>query len=272
MFRQFILHDFVVAELKRCEELYVKFLGDIVGIPKGSLLDRNGHTYRAYRENGRQVQTSIEKDKRLIARMKYKHFIKTVIPGLKRRIDACKLFLKNEQLYDPVAVEQMMKAVYQGLDEHDVFLEGDISLERWLNEPYRRNAFPFEEEHFTDGGVQVRSKAEAMIGTQAEHKGMFFRCEPEKELDTDMQLVYPDFEFFLPNTRRRVCLEHFGRIDDPNYAKRTMFKLANYHRAGLYLGINFFITWETKDKPLNTKDINEVLDHILLLDQRSVCK
>ncbi len=158
MIRQLLLHDMVLQELKRCKALYSKFMDDIVRLPKGSLLNRNGHTYWAYRENGKQIQTPIRKNK-LVRDLKYKHFIKKALPCLLKRIEACMLFLRNELIYDPVSIEQKMKEVYQDIKACDVFMEGDMSLEEWLREPYIRNPQPFEEEHYTDKGQQVRSKA-----------------------------------------------------------------------------------------------------------------
>ena len=56
MDRQLVLHHMIVSELKRYEELYELMMNLLTKLPKGSLLNRNGHMYRAFRENGRQFQ------------------------------------------------------------------------------------------------------------------------------------------------------------------------------------------------------------------------
>lgn len=265
MNRQLYLHLFILDELRRYEKLHSLLQAYLLDAPSGSLLNRNGHIYRAFREGGRQHQMPAGKDAKMIQKIKLKFFIKKALPVLERKINNCKQFIEAECIYEPMMIVEELKSVYQSFDYADIFLEGDYSLENWKSEKYVRNAAPFEKEHFTGGKVQVRSKAEAMIGTQAEARGMHFRCEPEKWIDN--KRAYPDFEFFLPKSRKRVYLEHFGQMDDLKYLKRAMFKLMNYHKAGLFLGINFFFTWETEEKPLTYQEINEVLDIIEALDE-----
>ena len=265
MDKQLRLHELVKEELNRNEELHDLLETELRHLPKGSLLDRNGHLYRAFRENGVQYQKPIKNDKRLLQNLKLRSFIKNALPYIKNRVAICRMFLANDSFYDPVKIEHALREIYQGIDDRRIFLEGDIGAEEWENEKYFRNKYPFREEHFTDGGIQVRSKAEAMIGTQIEHRDMVFRCEPERYVEGVR--VYPDFEIFLPYRRRRVYLEHFGKMDSPEYLRKAMYKIANYHKAGLLSGVNFFFTWETRDKPLNILEINEVLDEIELLDK-----
>lgn len=264
MDRQLILHKLIKEELHRCENLYEKLSAERAKLPKGSLLDRNGHIYRAFREDGRQYQKPIKEDEVLLNNLKLRRYLKKSMPDLAGRIRACKLFLENETFYDPAAAEAGLKPLYKGIVSSDLFLDEDISAELWTAEEYKRNDYPFSETHVTEGGLQVRSKAEAMIGTQMEHLGIMFRAEPQLELGN--QYVYPDFEIFLPNIRRRVYIEHFGRMDDPEYLMKALYKIGNYHKAGLHLGVNFFFTWESREKPLNISEIHSVLEQILQLD------
>jgi len=265
MDKQLWLHRVIMEELARCEKLYDQFQEMLLHLPRGSLLDRNGHTYRAYRENNIQYQKPIKRNTQLVEDMKMRQFLKKGLPLLQKRIEACRAFLQRERFYDPLKIEGEMKKIYSGVSDLPVYLEGDLSESMWKNQNAQRNGYPFEEDHFTAGGEQVRSKSEAMIGTEMEHRNMIFICEPPLWLED--KVVYPDFAVFLPGIRRCVYLEHFGRMDEPGYLKKAMFKLMHYHNCGLYLGINFFFTWETKDHPLNTKEINVVLDKIQSLDK-----
>lgn len=194
MDRQLVLHHMIVSELKRYEELYELMMNLLTKLPKGSLLNRNGHMYRAFRENGRQFQQPINENKELEQAIKLKFFINRALPILKKKIQNCRAFIQNEGLYDPLEIESKTKNIYQGTDMNVVFLESDMSLENWMDEVYTRNNMPFEKEHFT-------------------------------------------------------------------------FKLMNYHKVGLYLGINFFFTWETEDKLLTYQEINIVLNEIEELDR-----
>ncbi len=264
MFIQLDLRQRVLKELKRCERLYRKLANLLQQLPKGSLLNRNGHIYHAFRENNIQHQRAIKEDKKLLEKLRLRHFIKKMLPPLKARIDACTSFLEKEQLYDPIKINEMVKEVYKGGLCAELFLEGDISEDDWKQEKYRRNPAPMKAKHYTADGQVVRSKAEAMFGTEMESREMLYRLEPEFWING--KYVYPDFEVFLPNTRRRIYIEHFGRMDDPDYLKKVMFKLAYYHEIGLYMGVNFFFTWETEAKPLTMVEIQKLLDTIQALD------
>ena len=262
---QLILRKLIKREQIRCEELYLRLSRTFENLPKGSLIDRNGHMYRAFRENRKQYQKPIREDIQLLQDLRQRRYLKKAIPILRKRIEACRLFMETDQMYDPVEIEASSRKIYHGAMDPDMFLEGDISIEEWKREQYVRNSYPFSEKHVTDGGLRVRSKAEAMIGTQMEHFHMMFRPEPQIVLEG--RVFFADFEVFLPKIRRRIYIEHFGKMDDPEYRAKAMYKIRNYHKAGLYLGVNFFFTWESKDKPLATSEINAMLNEIRAMDQ-----
>ena len=262
---QLILRKLIKREKVRCEGLYMRLCSIFENLPKGSLIDRNGHMYRAFRENKKQYQKPIREDIQLLQDLRQRRYLKKAIPILVKRIEACRLFLETDRMYDPVEIEASFREIYQGAMDLGMFLEGDISVEEWKQEQYIRNSYPFREKHVTDGGMQVRSKAESMIGTQMEHFHMLFRPEPQIVLEG--RIFFADFEVFLPKIRRRIYIEHFGKMDDPEYWAKAMYKIRNYHKAGLYLGVNFFFTWETKDRPLTIGEINEMLNEIRAMDQ-----
>lgn len=71
--------------------------------------------------------------------------------------------------------------------------------------------------------------------------------------------VYPDFTILKMPERKEVYLEHFGKLDDKEYADMAIFKLNSYERNGIYLGINLFITYETSKRPINARALDEML-------------
>lgn len=264
MDRQLWLHRLLTEELLRCEKLQKSFEIQLKKLPKGSLLDRNGHFYRAYRENGKQIQKPIKDNLKLLQGLIMRRYIKEGLPVLKRRAQLCREFLRKEVFYNPYHIRNTLHPVYNDGITQSLFLEHDIDVSAWANESYKRNSWSFEEEHYAAGGLQVRSKSEALIGSEMEARGMVFRCEPE--IWCGGKKYYPDFAILLPRVRRIVYFEHFGKMGDPDYLQDTMDKLRDYQQYGLYLGINFFFTWESYDRPLNMKDVHQVLDDIAALD------
>lgn len=74
----------------------------------------------------------------------------------------------------------------------------------------------------------------------------------------------PDFTILKMPSREVVYLEHFGRMDDMTYVENNVRKLQMYENNGIYIGVNLFITFETATKPLNTKELDKMLQCIFL--------
>ena len=259
MDRQLELHRMVEMELGRCRDLLDEFNRVYPGLPKGSLQDRNGHPYRFVRENGKASQ-SVLHDSEMQRKLRKRRYIQKGRSLLNRRIENCIRFLKNDTFYDPLQIEKGLRPIYRNVSGLGIFLENDIDPAEWMAAEYSSNSYDFEEDHFTAGGIRVRSKSEALIGTQMEAKGMLFRYEPALQLGNTV--YYPDFCILLPNRRKVVYWEHFGRMDDAGYAARAMQKLDMYRR----FGIPVIFTWETRSQPLNIKEINLKLEEILRMD------
>ena len=62
--------------------------------------------------------------------------------------------------------------------------------------------------------------------------------------------------------REEVYLEHFGMMDDPEYADTALYKLSTYEKNEIYLGVNLFVTYETGKKALNTKGLDGLVRNL----------
>ena len=56
-----------------------------------------------------------------------------------------------------------------------------------------------------------------------------------------------------------IYWEHFGMMDDPVYSKNAFSKLKLYVANDIVPNINLITTYETKDFPLDTKQINDMI-------------
>ncbi len=105
----------------------------------------------------------------------------------------------------------------------------------------------------------VRSKSEALIHMYLFKNRIPFRYECELHLGN--QIVYPDFTIRHPKTGKLYYWEHFGLMDDRNYAKKTCKKLYDYSTHGIIPMIQLITTYETKENPLTVETVEEVLAH-----------
>lgn len=65
--------------------------------------------------------------------------------------------------------------------------------------------------------------------------------------------VYPDFTILNRTNRSEIILEHFGRLEDPEYIAASLSKLDLYSRNGYFPGKNFLFTMETNRHPFDIR-------------------
>lgn len=148
------------------------------------------------------------------------------------------------------------------VDSH--FLTDEEFAARWLAEPYKPKGF--EEgspDYRSTDGTRVRSKSEAILGD------IFDDCGIPKKFECPVTLwngkvIHPDYT--LLNVRRRLVFiwEHFGKADDPDYMEYNTGRLNDLIRSGFYPGINLILTFETKNKPLDTNVVRALIEQFLL--------
>lgn len=134
----------------------------------------------------------------------------------------------------------------------------NAKLRNWQNEDYpRSDAYPEHLNIKTFKGDLVRSKSEESIANALYLKRIPYRYENIIFLE-DIEFA-PDFTIRHPETGEIIYWEHFGRMDDPEYAQKTFHKLQVYSRNGLILGKNFIATFETKDNPLTDEMVEKMI-------------
>ena len=262
MYRQKDLHKQIQYELERCDQLYRKLKIEQKFLPKGSLAtDIHDNLYRIGRIEGKQYKVLLDdSETSFINKLKKRRYTTEALKILKQRIENCKAFLENDILYNPKFIEKQLPKQYNGLKGINIFLQGDINVDDWINEPYKINSFPINTPHYTANNLCTRSKSEAMIATRADDRKLLYRYDAEVRLDN--KSVYPDFTFLDIKRRRILYLEHLGKVDDERYMLRNLRKLEEYAECGIVLGDNLFITYETQSKPLSISDIDNKLDEM----------
>lgn len=165
-----------------------------------------------------------------------------------------------------------MNAIYRVFDElreerqcliKPVRMSDESFKKAWLEEEYTGKAFSEDDsEIYTERGERVRSKSEKMIADKLHALGVPYKYEHPLYL-RGVGTVFPDFTLYNKRTREEVFLEHFGMMDDSDYATAMVRKLKSYERNGIYQGKNLIMTFETRNNPLDLRQFEAVLKETL---------
>lgn len=168
--------------------------------------------------------------------------------------------------------------------------------EQWQAMPYTGKSFAENTPLLmTAKGERVRSKSEIIIADTLARLGIPYRYEAPVKLEISAQLktgttfmdqddpkthhrtsgsqvkkatkrlatFYPDFTCLNIRTRKEFIWEHFGMMEDSEYAKNAVEKERIYASAGYVQGVNFIATTETTDMPLNSQYVEMIAEKLL---------
>lgn len=236
-------------------------------LPSGSLAYKKGNYYRVISGETGTRQIPIPRawpgHNSLVRELQEARHIKRALPVLRKNVQSYKKALDNLRVYDFLREFHALPSCYQDFTPDILIPEGDLDPEAWETASYPANeAYPEQLRFESDGGLFTRSKSEAMIATKLEQYRIPFHYE--EKLTLGSQTLYPDFFALRLSDRKCICWEHFGRMDDPNYAAHTMEKLSLYSSRGWRLGDNLIMTWETAASPLTFRQINSCIETYLL--------
>lgn len=150
---------------------------------------------------------------------------------------------------------QKNKDFFSLLSSH--FLPQSEELRLWASAPYEQNPFaPEKRIHPSSSGYLLRSKSEANIYSFLYENKIPFRYEAS--LILGKHTIYPDFTIRHPITGEIYYWEHFGKMDDPDYAQKAFAKIAEYNAHGIIPTVNLIMTFETKSRPLGIYTIHKI--------------
>lgn len=131
-------------------------------------------------------------------------------------------------------------------------------LEEWSKSEFKQSTnYPENKIHLAPSGNMVRSKSEMLIDMLLYTNNIPFRYECELELNGI--IIYPDFTIRNPRTGKLLYWEHFGKMDDSEYAHKTARKLNTYISNNIVPNIDLITTYETKNHPLTITTLDNIL-------------
>lgn len=186
-----------------------------------------------------------------------------VLVELDKELVTLKCLEKN---YKSGAVEQ----IYLDMPEakrmlvEPVISTDDEYVKAWQAVEYEHMGFAEgSPEYYTDKGERVRSKSEVIIANKLFSNGVPYRYEFPIYKDGK---VVSNADFLCLNVARRkeYVWEHFGMMDNEDYANSAVKKIANYQKMGYYLGQNMIATFESGICPQNTYLMEDLIKKFLL--------
>lgn len=88
---------------------------------------------------------------------------------------------------------------------------------------------------FTDKKERVRSKSEKIMANIFIKFGLEYKYECPFVTKSGKKF-HPDFTFYNARLNREIYWEHFGKMDDPDYANSTIKKIEEYSNSGVVIG------------------------------------
>lgn len=240
--------------------------------------------------NGKYIPKS---DSKLISSLAQKEYLEKCNRIIERQQKALARFLKDFHPEDIIAVHTNLTEAKRRFVTPLLLTDEEFAAQ-WQAKPYSGKFFAKDTpEHFTNSGLRVRSKSEVIIAECLARHNIPFRYEAPLELiigdtssitaetpannirrrtlnqDADLMqskavTFYPDFTCLNKRTRQEFIWEHFGMMDNPNYARNAIEKQRSYAAAGYIPGINFIATTETTDLPLNIPYIEQMTKSLLM--------
>lgn len=221
-------------------------------------IGKNGKYDKWYETDGK-TQTYIPKSMQTHAeKLATKKYLSLLREDLSHDINAIDFLLKHYKNGRQAEKLLAEKPSYQKLIA-PFFKPDSKDLQHWMTSSYERNPlYPEQLIHKTTSGNQVRSKSEAIIDTLLYMNKIPFRYECALPLNNT--IFYPDFTIRHPLTGNIFYWEHFGMMDNSEYSDTAIKKIKKYISSGFIPNIHLITTFETKDFPLTTEQVQQIIE------------
>lgn len=254
--------DFLMTVSKKIEKR-------LRSVPEGGLRISSSNKkkkriqYYHRKQSSDRMGTYIPKSKHeFVRRLAQKGYDQMTIASAKQEIRAIDLYLKNlpalssEEIYDSLSENRKRLVTPQ-------FETDEMYAEAWGKKEYDGKEFyPETPELYTEQGERVRSKSELIIANILNRYQIPYRYEYPVMLK-GFGRVYPDFTILDIRSRKEIIWEHLGMMDDSEYVEKAISKISFYIKNGIFPGDRLIITYETKFNPLNIREIEMLIEHMI---------
>ena len=221
--------------------------------------------------NGKYIPSS---QKKFINQLAQKDYDIKVIKLLEKEIEVTQKYLSNvatneDTINNESYIQTKLIRLYTNLTPARQQLITPVTLtdeqyaEQWQSVSWQERPFA-QDEHYllTNRNEKVRSKSEVLIANALAKHGIAYRYEyPQtlKNSQNKMITFHPDFLCLNIKTRVEYIWEHFGLMDNPDYAQKAVRKLQFYAQNKIFPGHNLIITMETQTEPLTPQFVETMI-------------
>lgn len=252
---------------KELEELLSKVKERISQAPCGTLrISQRGQYLQYYHRTepkdtkGKYIKKS---DMDLVKELAQKDYDQKIVIEIKQQLEVINNCLEK---YHPEGIERVYKDLHQLRKPlvHSVFRSDEEYAQVWRNMDYEKKAFADGyPEYYTDAGERVRSKSEIIIANKLLKMGVAYRYEYPIRFISG-HIVHPDFYCLNIRTRKEFAWEHFGMMDNQEYANNAIRRIEEYRKNGYWFGKNLIATFETLSRPINVNTVEQTIKQYLL--------
>jgi hypothetical protein len=137
-------------------------------------------------------------------------------------------------------------------------------LENWRNTPYVGKEFAENiPVIYTKKGERVRSKSEKILADTFNDLGIDYKYECPIKL-RGVGVVYPDFTFLRERDGKEIYWEHYGRMDDPEYAEKAVRKTNAFMANKIFPGDNLILSYESTCVVLNDRIVRMMIEKYIV--------
>ena len=218
---------------------------ELTALEQASLYARfDGHSHRfTARDDRTGKETGITRDMARVHRLARREYLQHRIKETERFLKPLENALQICGGYHSDRIPTRLKRFHRaGLDLFQVLFTKEQN--RWINQFYTPNPFhPENLKYPTSGGIMMRSKSEAELGTMLEALGLPYRYDDRVILHHDPHgnpsvrplhdTCFADFK--VPNLLGGITVhEHFGAFHLERYGENAMIRMNDYHQFEVY--------------------------------------
>ena len=253
-----------MAEHQRLDEKINSLKSQIKNFPNGKLIcARNGKHYKWYQSDLHNKTYIPKKNRQLAEKLAAKKYSLLLLEELENEKTAIEFYLRHHHKKTGETEKLLISSPeYRKLLEPH-FKPLSQELTEWTKELHETN--PLHPEQLIHKGVSgkyLRSKSEVMIDMFLYTNKIPYRYEAPLILGGTT--IYPDFTIRHPKTGEYIYFEHFGKMDDPKYARKAFKKLEVYQEHGIIPGKNLIMTFETEQNPLSVAMVEKIIEYYFI--------
>lgn len=271
----FSLESLLTARLSEVSTLLEQKQKELHNAPAGSLrISKSGKTTQFYQitksgdTHGKYIPA---KNNKLVKALAQKDYDKKLIATLKKELKFLQKTLRSYKWLQKSATPAAQ--IFAKLNKlrrsliTPVCLPSENFAERWQSLQYKQKPFSDDTpELYTSRGERVRSKSEIIIADTLHRLKIPYRYEFPLNITTEKDerhTFHPDFICLNLRTRKEFIWEHFGMMNDAEYASSAAQKLKLYEKNGIFPGKNLIISMETSASPLSSKQVERTAKQYL---------